>query len=249
MRFSRKIEKAFSGEGWQSAARHTRALIRNRRFPARISLGSVLRSIDRARFAEIRQEYANPSAPVDAPPKYLELEEWMRVNLQRVRELELDYAAPGDILDLGCGAGYFLYLCKKLGHRVVGLDVDDLAMFRELTNLLGIPRLIARIEPFQPLPYYGKQFDLITAHLICFNGHKSKHLWEVPEWEYFLSDLASHLKPNGRVWLELNREFNGDYYSPALRSFFEERGARLDAFRVIFNPGVLAPRAVVSAAR
>jgi len=247
LRLSQKIEKIVNGEALDSAARHTRAFLRNRRFPARVTASSVIKTIDPQRFEEIRRKYADPTAPADAPPKYLNLREWMRINVQRVRELELDYAPPGSILDIGCGAGYFLYICKTLGHQVTGLDIE-FPMFREMTQLLEVPRVIARIEAFQPLPEFHRKFDLITAHLICFNAHKSDKLWGPPEWDFFLNDLASHLAPGGRVWLELNREYDGSYYSPELAAFFRARGAELHAYRVVFKPGTLAPLAAASGA-
>jgi SAM-dependent methyltransferase len=247
LRLCQKLGKLLSGEALDSAARHTRAFLRNRRFPARVTAAAVIKSIDPARFEQIRRKYADPKAPADAPPKYLDLRTWMRINVQRARELELDYAPPCDILDIGCGAGYFLYICKMLGHRVLGLDVD-FPMFRELTALLGVPRVIARIEAFRALPKFDRKFDLITAHLICFNAHKSEKLWGPAEWNFFLNDLAAHLAPGGRVWLELNREYDGSYYSQELATFFRDRGAELHGYRVVFNRGILAPSAIAQVA-
>ena len=240
LRLSQKLGKILTGEAFESARRRTRAILRNRRFPVRISADTIIKSIDANEFEQIRRKYAVDD-PGDAPPKYLDLEHWIRINLQRVRELGLDYAPPSRILDLGCGTGYFLYINKLLGHEILGLDVDDFPMFRELTELLRIPRTIARVEAFQPLPKFDRKFDFITAHLICFNNHKSDRLWGPAEWDYFLSDVATHLAPNGRIWLELNREYDGSYYTPELKAFFEERGADLQSFRVIFNPGTLVP--------
>ncbi len=240
LRLSQKLGKILTGEAFHSARRHIRAFLRNRRFPIRISADAVIKSIDAERFEEIRRKYA-VADPGDAPPKYLELEHWIRTNLQRVRDLELDYAPPSRILDLGCGAGYFLYINKLLGHEILGLDLDDLPMFRELIELLRVPRTIARIEAFQPLPKFDRKFDLITAYLICFNNHKSDKLWGPAEWNFLLDDIATHLAPNGRVWLELNREYDGTYYTPELKAFFEKRGAELQSYCVIFNPGTLVP--------
>ena len=240
LRLSQKLRKILTGEAFDSARRHTRAIVRNRRFPARISAGAVIKSIDAPRFEEIRRKYAVDD-PGDAPQKYLDLEHWIRTNLQRVRELGLDYAPRSRLLDLGCGAGYFLYINKLLGHEILGLDLDDFPMFRELIELLQIPRTIARIEAFQPLPKFDRKFDIITAYLICFNNHKSDKLWGPPEWDYFLSDVAAHLAPNGRLWLELNREYDGSYYTPELKALFEQRGAESQSYRVIFNPGTLVP--------
>ncbi len=248
MRLSQKLEKMVNGEALDSAARHARAFLRNRRFPARVTAGAVIKTIDPQRFEEIRRKYVDPSAPPDAPPKYLDLREWMRINVQRVRELELDYAPPSSVLDIGCGAGYFLYICKTLGHEVLGLDMDSFPMFRELTKLLEVPRVITRIDAFRPLPKVDRRFDVITAHLICFNAHKSEKLWGPAEWDFFLDDLASHLTPGGRVWLELNREYDGSYYSPELAAFFRSRGAELHSYRVVFNRGTLVPAAVAPVA-
>jgi len=247
MRFSHKLAKVISGEAFDSAKRHTRAFLRNRRFPARLTTAAIIASIDATAFEEIRRKYAVED-PGDAPPKYLDLETWMQINLQRVRELELDYAPPSNILDIGCGAGYFLYISKMLGHNVLGLDVDDMPMFRELTELLRVPRVIARVQAFQSLPNFDRKFDLITAHLICFNNHKSDKLWGPPEWDYFLDDVARRLTPQGRVWLELNREYDGTYYTPELEKFFRDRGAEISSYRVTFGPGKLVPAGVVLAA-
>src|SRR2546423_917902 len=198
LRLPQNLEKILPGEASDGARRHTRAIVRNRRFPARITPGTIIKSIDPQRFGEIHRKYAVDD-PGDAPPKYLDLEHWIRINLQRVRELGLDYAPRSRILDLGCGAGDFLYINKLLGHDILGLDLDDLPMFRELIELLQIPRTIARIEAFQPLPKFDRKFDIITAYLICFNNHKSDKLWGPAEWDYFLSDAAGHLARNGRL--------------------------------------------------
>jgi hypothetical protein len=77
--------------------------------------------------------------------------------------------------------------------------------------------------------------------MICFNNHKQADLWGVAEWEFFLDDLARHLAPRGRVWLELNREYDGTFYTPELREFFQRRGATIDEHKIIFNSGLPAP--------
>src|SRR5437867_12599674 len=129
----------------------------------------VIETIDPARFEQIRGRYAvaNPGADW---PKYLDLDRWIEINIRRIREIELDLTRPKRILDLGCGAGYFLHIAQLLGHKGLGLDVDYLPMFAEITRLLGVRRVISRIEPSTPLPDLGGRFDLITAFMICFNN-------------------------------------------------------------------------------
>jgi hypothetical protein len=66
-------------------------------------------------------------------------------------------------------------------------------------------------------------------------------LWGVPEWEFFLNDLTKHLTPRGRIWLELNQEYNGTFYTPELKEFFQKRGARINDYKIMFNSGLPSP--------
>ena len=109
--------------------------------------------------------------------------------------MELDLSRPKRVFDLGCGTGYFLHICRLLGHEILGLDVDELPMFEEITRLLGVPRVISRIQCFTPLPDLRQRFDVVTAFLICFNQHKQHEVWGVPEWDFFLDYLAKYLTP------------------------------------------------------
>jgi hypothetical protein len=34
-------------------------------------------------------------------------------------------------------------------------------MFREITRLLGVHRVVQRIEAFRPLPNFGQKFDVV----------------------------------------------------------------------------------------
>jgi SAM-dependent methyltransferase len=246
MRFSHKIKKLLTGQGLASARKHTRRFFHRTRFPLEIS--RIIETIDRPNFQQIRQRYAVED-PGEDWPKYLNLERWIDINIRRIREIELDLTRRKRILDLGCGAGYFLHIAQLLGHKGLGLDVDYVPMFAEITSLLGVRRVISRIEPFTPLPDLGEEFDLITAFMICFNNHKQPNLWDVPEWEFFLDDLAKYLTPRGRVWLELNREYDETFYTPELQEFFALRGAKIDEHKVIFNSGLPAPASTLPVAR
>jgi len=227
-----KIRKLVDGQSLASARKHTLRLLRTNRFP--LETKRVIETIDPAGFEQIRRRYAVADPGADWP-KYLDLDRWIRVNIRRIRQLELDLARPKQILDLGCGAGYFLYIAQLLGHSGVGLDMDRLPMFREITRLLGVRRVVQRIQAFRPLPNFGQKFDVITAFMICFNNHKMPGLWGVLEWKFFLDDLAKYLKPRGRIWLELNQEYDGTFYTPELKEFFQKRGAKIDEQKVIFN--------------
>ena len=246
MRFRHKIRKLVDGQSLASARKHTLRLLSPKRFP--LETKRVIETIDPAGFEQICRRYAVADPGADWP-KYLDLDRWIGVNIRRIRQLELDLSRPKRILDLGCGAGYFLYIAQLLDHSGVGLDMDRLPMFREVTHLLGVRRVVQRIQPFRPLPNVGQKFDVITAFMVCFNNHKMPGLWAVPEWEFFLDDLAKHLKPRGLVWLELNQEYDGTFYTPALKEFFQDRGAKIDEHKIIFNSGLRAPASTSPTAR
>ncbi len=248
MRFSHKLAKLATGRAFSSARSHLRRFIFGWGIPVKLEANAIIDTIDREKFEQIYERYA-----VDDPgedwPKYLDLPRWIDINIRRIRDVELDLVSRKRILDLGCGAGYFAYIAQLLGHEVVGLDLDDLPMFGESTQMLGVQRVIWRVQPFVPLPDLGDKFDLVTAFMVCFNNHKMPDLWGMPEWEFFLDDLARHLSPRGRVWLEFNMEWDGTFYTPQLRDYFESRGAKIDNQKVIFNSGLRAPASTSPVAR
>ena len=239
MRLSQKIKKLADPRLLNSMKRHTRRFLLTRRFVFQIDPEQIIASIDRAQFRAIHQRHA-VSDPGEAPEKYLELRKWLEINIRRVRELDLDFGKRKRVLDIGCGAGYFLYICQWLGHDVLGLDLDESPMFADLTKMLAVPRIIWRIERNTPLPKLGAKFDVITAHMICFNDHKTDHVWGPPEWDFFLQDALRHLQPDGIIHLGFNQEFDGNWFSPELRGYFLRRGARIESNRVTFTASSLA---------
>ena len=176
MRLSQKVGKLTNRKALQSALRHLLA----RRASVPLDPAGLIGTIDTEKFEQISRRHAI-DGPGKAWPKYFDLSRWMKINLRRMHDLGLDFGSCKRILDLGCGAGYFLYIASALGHEVLGLDIDENPMFGEMVALLGLARIVWRIQPFQPLPALGKKFDLITAFMICFNGHKTSALWGGPE--------------------------------------------------------------------
>ena len=234
MRFSHKIAKLFHPRLLRSAKQHMGRAFFSPRPMLRLTPERIIASIDRQKFQAIHDKHAIEN-PGRMWPKYLDLQRWMTINLRRVRELELDFGRRRDILDIGSGAGYFLYICKWLGHRPLGLDIDEVPMYAEMTRTLELERVVWRVQAFERLPPLPRKFDLITAFLICFNNHKTQALWGPEEWDFFLDDITAHLEPGGRVWLELNRETDGSFMTHELAQFFRSRGARVDRHQVIFD--------------
>ena len=93
-----------------------------------------------------------------------------------------------------------------------------------MIELLGVKRTIWRVEAFQPLPDLGPKFDVITAHMICFNGHKSdKALGSRREWEIFPRRFDAIIsRRRGRIWLELNREYDGTLLHAGVEGIFRK---------------------------
>ena len=240
MYFRRKLGKLLNGQGLKSARRYLRRALQKRRGPANFNAEAIMNTIDRSGFEAIRARYAIEN-PNEISLKYLDWRIWFETNLQRVRNLDLDRGERQSILDIGSGTGYFLYICRLLGHDVLGVDLDNKPMFSETTRLLGIERVTWSVQAFAPLPGFGRKFDAITAYMICFNNHRTANPWSVPEWDFFLDDLAKHLSPGGRVWLELNRERDGTCYTSELKELFESRGAEVVDRRVVFSSLLRAP--------
>lgn len=196
-------------------------------------MAPIMAKIDANRLLEIQKRHADSSARY---AKYADVEHWLAINLPRIQELKLNDSAPKQILDLGCGAGFFLFLAKQCGHSCVGLDVGDYPLSNELIELFGVDRLTWRIRAFEPLPDFGRQFDLITGFSAAFNRNADEvRGWTPDEWEFFLKDLNRHLKPGGQILIEINSGKDKRYFSNEIREFFLERGARAEGERVYFG--------------
>jgi SAM-dependent methyltransferase len=237
MRLSHKLRKLTDPRIIRSAKEHIGRILLSRRFVFRRDAEKIIASIDRQTFQAIHDRYAFEN-PGGGWTKYLDLKKWIGINLRRVHELDLDWGWRKHILDLGSGVGYFLYVCKWLGHDPLGLDIDEVPMYAEMIGMLGLQRVLCRVKAFEPLPDFERKFDLITAFMICFNGHKSPSLWGLSEWSFFLDDLQTRLNPGGRIVLGFNREEDGSFYSDNLCRFFRARGAGIDQGRVTFRPAL-----------
>ena len=225
MRFSRKLQKLFSGEIFASASEHLSRLTHP------VNKRRILDGIDWPKFERLRDTYPyRPGSP--QINRFEDVAYWIKINIERAQDLWLDRAAPLRILDLGCGAGYFLYVCKHFGHHVLGFDTDSEPLFGATTELLGVPRVIGRIERQTPLPDLGRRFDLVTAHRICFHriGKVRDGVeWAPADWDFFVNDIrARFLEPNGRLLLDFNpRPEGSSFFSSELREFFSSQGARI----------------------
>jgi len=231
VKLSQKIAKLGRAESYKRSWRRVQRKMRP------IPLRPLLEHLDQERVRDIHQRYA--SSPVQIA-KYADVERYMKLNIERVQDLGLHRVPPQDVLDLGCGGGFFLYICQQLGHRCLGLDLEWYPVFTDLLNLFGVERKTWEIKAFEPLPDLGKKFGWITAFSTGFNRVKKK-AWRVPEWTFFLDDLQKYRRPGGKIFFALNPEGRGGrFYDEELRKFFIERGAQIERERIFF-PGD-APR-------
>ena len=225
MKLSRKLQKLLSTDFFASAFEHLS------RGTHPVNKQRILETLDRAQFEKLREQYPyRPGSP--RINRFEDVVYWIEVNIERAQDLWLDRASPMRIVDLGCGAGYFLYVCKYFGHDVLGFDTDNEALFRATTALLDVARVVGRIERQTPLPDLGAKFDLVTAHRICFHriGHVRDGIeWSPADWEVFINDIRTRfLNENGRLLLDFNPRPDGSsFFTPELREFFLSQGARI----------------------
>jgi SAM-dependent methyltransferase len=205
-----------------------------------VRIAPLLAKIDPARLASLQAQYASssPNAPAiwRHYSKYLDVEKHLRLNVARAQDLNLHRLPTQEILDIGCGGGFFLYVAKELGHNGLGLDVGDIPFFNDLVDLLGIDRTVYKITSFEALPDFGRQFDVITAFATAFQGSREDTWrWSEREWNFFLTDLKKRLNPGGRIFLDLNANYNGEYYTPGILSTFLEHGGMIERGKVFFS--------------
>lgn len=227
MRWTEKIAKVTAPASYVSIWRGFKRAVH----PQPVS--RFLRPIDQSALAALGRRHENALQPGQNWTKYFDAPRWLKLNIRRAQDIGLDREKrPLRVLDLGSGAGYFLFVCKTLGHPGIGLDVPEPAFYGEVFDLFGLERVVSPVRACEPLSesllVHGK-FDLVTAFSIAFNGHKSPALWQPPEWDFLLNDLRDRfLQPGGRIYLDLNPEHDGTFMTPELHAFFQRRGGRLD---------------------
>lgn len=234
MRLSHKLRKLFSPNVWESLYDHAA------RWTHPVKAEHILATVDQDEMLRLRARYPyRPSSP--RINRFEDANYWVGVNARRAQDLWLDRAPPLTVLDLGCGSGFFLYVCRFFGHEGLGLDTDSNPLFKGTTELLKVPRVISRIHAEVPLPDLGQRFDLVTAYRICFHrlGRTEEGDWKewTPNaWKFFINDVRTRfLKPHGRLLLEFNPRPDGStFFKPELRACFLSLGGRVFRSKALF---------------
>jgi 2-polyprenyl-3-methyl-5-hydroxy-6-metoxy-1,4-benzoquinol methylase len=132
---------------------------------------------------------------------------------ERSAEELLSLAAPGSLLDVGCGEGVLLqrWALALPRARVVGIDLEEDSIQRGW-NEHRAPNLSYRVNEAEELPFAENEFEMASAMEV---------LEHVPDPERTLAEMArcasSHLLvsvPHEPLWRMLNMA-RGAYWSAA----------------------------------
>jgi SAM-dependent methyltransferase len=205
----------------------------------RLHVDELLAQLDSQELERIRLRYEDGSDSIWS--KYLDARKWLGRNIDYARRFGWLLDPPRDTLDLGCGAGYFLFVMRHLGSNVLGLDLED-PIFNDILRALRIERVPFRIKRREKLPDFGgRKFDLITAWMICFNDYdRDDAIWGPLDWDYLLNDLTEKLTPKGRITFYFNAQRQPGIHSRELWEYFRIRADLLDGRLIIFTRSRLA---------
>ncbi len=111
-------------------------------------------------------------------------------------------AAPGSLLDVGCGEGVLVEKwARRISGRVVGIDLDDPQLHAEWAKR-QVPNLEYRVMKAENLPFADAEFDVATAIEV---------LEHVPDPQHTVAEMArvasKHLLvsvPREPLWRGLN---------------------------------------------
>ncbi len=129
---------------------------------------------------------------------------------------ELKNRKRGNLLDFGCGSGFYLYLAQQLGWNAMGIDADPLAV--ESARRRGVNVIQGSYEVLKEYPRY---FDCV----IC--SHVLEHMYHPLE---LLRAVAGSIRNDGALLLSLPNS------TSALRKHFGSDWRGLEAPRHISIP-------------
>ena len=123
------------------------------------------------------------------------LDNWIRKLIHNPYKIVGEYVEEGHtVLDLGCGPGFFsLAMADMVGEkgRVISVDIQEemLQILKDKSERAGLK---SRITLHKAQPDKIGISEMVNFALAFYMVH------EVPDKMSFLSEVASHLKPNGR---------------------------------------------------
>jgi len=88
-----------------------------------------------------------------------EIEEEVNKNIGRVEEILREFGQEGKLLDIGCGAGFFIACLRRYGWNVTGIDISEWAS-KFAREKLRLNILAGSIEDME----LNERFDVITMY-------------------------------------------------------------------------------------
>ncbi|HET9530052.1 MAG TPA: methyltransferase domain-containing protein, partial [Blastocatellia bacterium] len=132
------------------------------------------------------------------------------------------YIGRGELLDVGCGNGSYLYAARRLGWKVTGIDIDPVAA-RITEESLNISVIVGALEE---AGFPDASFDVIHMY------HLIEH---VPDPIRMIRECYRILRPGGMVIIGTNN------LGSLVHWWFKENYAQLDAphHMFLFTPRTL----------
>jgi SAM-dependent methyltransferase len=127
---------------------------------------------------------------------------WFKAAMDIAQGLRLHESPSLQILDIGCGFGYFLLVAKRLGHSAAGIDLND-PIVNTAAAILGADVTPCQVHPFTVLPYEFCGYHLITTFGVNFRNDDNTY-WDHEAYAFLTRDLLERLKPGGRWVLRPN---------------------------------------------
>lgn len=152
--------------------------------------------------------------------------EWvpsLRYLLRRARVIELirdaTHAAPGSVLEIGCGSGALLVELATLGHSCAGMETSRKA-FEVAERLLGDSGSGAQVFD-QPQPGWQRAHDIVAALDVL--EHIEDDAAALAQWREWLTDGGSLVLsvPAHPSWFGPGDEWAGHYRRYTRRSLVE----------------------------
>ena len=120
---------------------------------------------------------------------------------------------PGAMLDIGSGSGRLMYVARRTGWRVKGLELSE-EMAEFVRNKLGEDVVVANFLEVEPGEIFDTAFDLVSLR------HVLEHL---PDCLLAMRKLHALLVPGGHVLIEIP---NVESISKKFKRFLSDSGLR-----------------------
>ena len=138
---------------------------------------------------------------------------WNRDKDRSFRFVSRHLPTPGSMLDIGCGNGRLMYVARRAGWQVKGLELSsEMAGF--VLDRLGIEVVVADFLQAEPRAISEVPFDLVCLR------HVLEHL---PDCRLAMRKLRELVRPDGHVLIEIP---NVESLSKKVKRFLTNRGLR-----------------------